>query len=505
LTIPPPPDPFQIPEEGQDSLPEILGGFPRHLTTQLIEEGEDSQHRREMISSWVLGLALALLALTYPQERLLGEAFGEVFERGAFWTPWQRVHQFLAQLLDVHAEQLRFVSSALAFGACLPVALSIARRFGCSFGLSLVGCTITLLSPTAWLAGTTPGLAAPALLLMLLLMREMWRECGPSPARCLVVWGVLIAFQPTMVLLWPALLLACLFTQEESARRKRTCLIWSLGGLLALGAMTTIGLADWDPQPMPSRLDLDGTRWSLDPRVWPRLAGLVPGLGLSAVGLASLWLLRRNESELPPPRWLLLWALLPALGLLPNSALGWDASYQWLLPIALVGWFDLLARLEVDGGRLLGAAGLLAQATLLIGLISYAQNSDPLARWRSHAHQFLEPGDVVITGHAEHAYLVSHRWGQMSVVLGAAEKESPDPEFVEGVYCNERSDTNLRVKTQHAHAWAAEGLEAHGLGFRVILDRPFPDHSEGIASVIDSRLAEIVEYHSLVVPAEETQ
>lgn len=505
MTIPPPPNPFhpdpaEPAGDGQDTLPEILGGFPRHLTTQLIDEEGVSRVYRERIGAWVLGLALALVSLAFPQERLIGAAFGEVFEASAFWPLWQRAHQFVGDLIGLRAEQARFLSSALCYGACVPAALGLGRKLGCPFGYALLATAVALFSPTAWLAGTTPGMDAAALLLLLLLMGELWRSCGASLWRCLVVWGLLVGLQESMALLFPALLVACTHSIEDSAKRKRARLIWLLGGVGVAALVAAIHVADWDPMPMPSVLDLDGSRFEFDGRWWLRLLGSLPGIGALALGLLSLWTLKRNESEQSPPRWLALWTFLPAIALLANSSLGWDASYQWLVPVALVGTFDLLARWESDASPMLSLGALLTQVALLSGFLHFVESTDPQRAWREHARQFLEEGDVVITGHAEHSYLVSHRWGQMSVVLRAADPENPDPNLVEGVYSDQLGQTNLRVKTQDFAAWSAEGLEAHGLGFRVILDRPFPQPSEGIAALIDEELARIVEFHTLRAP-----
>lgn len=497
MTIPPPSNTLLPPEDGQDSLPEILGGFPRHLTTQLIEEEEGHRGRREGVAGWLLGIGLALIAMTFPQERLVGEAFGEAFEHSPLWALWERLHRWVAQPIGMRAEQLRFVSAALAYGACLPAALGLARKLGCPFGFALVGSLIALLSPTAWLAGTTPGMSSAALLLALLVMRELWRSCQPSLWRLSLAWGLMVGLQASAFLLWPALLFAGLFRIEEPVARRKWIRYWIVAGLAVLALAIGSHLGNWDPVPMPSRLDLDGGLWQVDGDFWKRLLGMIPGLGVAFLGLASLWFLKRNESELPPPGWLGLWALVPVLWLLAGSALAWDASYHWLLPVALVGLFDILSRFDGGPAPGLAAGGLIIQVCVLLAGLFLIQQGDQQREWREYARQFLEEGDVVITGEPEHAYLVSHRWGQMSVVLRAADLEQPDPEFVEGVYCDELGQTNLRVKTQDFAAWAAEGLEAHGLGFRVILDRPFPDPSEGIAGLIDEELTRIVEFHTL--------
>lgn len=488
------------PGDDQDSWPEILGGFPRHLTRDLLQQEQDSRSRKRVFAGWLFGLALALVALAFPQERLVGPAFAEVFERPAIWNLWERVHGTFAGLLGLRAEQLRFVTSALAYGACVPAALALGRRLGCPFALSVAASAVVLAAPGAWIAGTTPGVGSAALLLLLLLMSELWRPGERRPWRLLLLWAGLALLDDGLLLLWPALFLACRRPDGLGGERRRPARFWWLAGLAVVALVTAVELSTWDPVPMPSRMELDGGRLALDARVLQRLASALPGLGLALAGLASLAFLRRDPSEEPPPRWLWAWAGFPLLFLALHSALGWDAACLWLLPVALLGLLDLFARLDAGPAPLLAVGGLALQLAFVVAANLHLDRTDPAREWREHAREFLRPKDVLITGHAEHSYLASHRWGLRSVVLRAAEPEAPDPARVEGVYADEAARTNLRVKTQDAWAWADEGIEAHALGFGVVLDRPFREPSDGIAQVIEEALEERVEHFVLRVP-----
>ncbi|MFT4542788.1 MAG: hypothetical protein ACI835_005257 [Planctomycetota bacterium] len=443
-----PNDPFPQ-DEGKDTIPDILGGFPRHLTTELIEEREGLLAGREVLAGWIIGIALALLALALPQERLIGNAFAAPFEQGLAWGIWISAGEGLGNLLGLHGEQGRFILAALAYGACLPVALGLARRLGCPFGLALIANSILLFTPTAWLAATTPGLGSLSLLLLLGLMRQLWDPDARNPWICLSIWGLLTCSQYSALLLLPAVLWACVEFEENP---KRKPLIIGIG-IIASGVF------------IKSFSDLPAGHGFLDEVLWMRFAGLLPGIGFALAGLASLWLLKRNESELPPPRWLLVWSLLPLAFLSLSSSLAWDASYLWLLPVALIGIFDVLARSDLSTAIPLGLGTLVAQLALLFGFQSYAANTDPLTDWRASASEFLEPGDIFLSADQAHSYLAAERWGLETVPL--------EGESIEEV--------RLRLES----------------GKRVILDPSVPSELESKSADLEHRLAAHPNFHVL--------
>jgi len=351
-----------------------------------------------------------------------------------------------------------------------------------------------VLAPTAWLAGTTPGMASISLMLSLVLMRALLEP--PDRARwvCLGLWGLMVGTQVSALLLWPAVTLACLPSREQARVRINSGRACGLAGIGVLALVVGMNMAEWDPVPLPTDLDFSATRWSIDSRAWVRLGAMLPGLGLAVAGLAGLCLVRRAPSELPARRWLMVWCAVPAPFLLLNSTLTWDASYHWLLPVALLGVSNVLARPDRAQAIALGGGALFAQVALLFALQHHVTSTDPLTHWRETTRDFIEPIDTVITGDARHAYLASHRWGLRSVILRATNPDDPSTQFVDGVYTDPAGQTNLRVKTQNVAAWADEGVEARGFGFRPVLDRPFPAPSKGISDALERELRERVEF-----------
>jgi hypothetical protein len=149
----------------------------------------------------------------------------------------------------------------------------------------------------------------------------------------------------------------------------------------------------------------------------------VGALGVAALGLGALLFLRRGEAEERPPLWLLAWCLAPAVAALttPPELAGFSAVL--LVPVALVGLMDLVARQDEAVAR--GLAVLLpgVQVGLLVGIVAFVQDgafgdADPrLQDWRERAIQGLEPTDLVVSRDPVHRELLVRRWN-LEVVAG---------------------------------------------------------------------------------------
>ena len=451
-----------------------MGGFPRHLTTQLIEEGEGERSRREVLGGLLLGLGLAVFALAFPQERLIGQQVQHMDPADAMV---QYVVDYLRGLsirhLAMMPEQLGFVLAALAYGACLPVSLAIARRQGCGFGLALVGSLAVLLSPVAWVAGTTPGLEAFALLFSLLCLHALWGHERPKALMATSWWALSAACTPANAWLLPAVVRASLRSQKKR---------FELGFSLPLIGITLFLLFSI---PVGVLLDVEEALT----RVWRAMLfggsggwgqivswvlGLGPGLGLAVVGVGSLFLLKRGESEARPPRWLLLWCALPALAVGLGGTPEWSIPYLWLVPPALIGTCDLLARRADDIGLGWGVGILSLQVLAVIAAAMLLMGTDPQREWRTTAQARLQPGDYLFTASRERAYLAANRWGLSCALVTPALGRAAD-EGKQGAI-NRLDDLGEFRAVEFewgAGSWGM-ALADDCFGQRVVLDTPYP-------------------------------
>jgi hypothetical protein len=363
---------------------------------------EDDRTGRPTLAGWLLGAGLAALALAFPQERLIGQ-FDSV--TGAFHLA---LRAGIEQITSLRAEQAGFVLSAICYGACLPVTLSIARRLEFPFAVSLLASLVVLLSPVAWVAGTSPGPAALGLLLGLLLLGFLWQRERPVLGLVLGSWCLAVSCAPVSIWLLPALAWAVTPGGKGDPRRWRATAIVVGVGLAWLAALLLTESDSGTPGLLTKAIFGGSGGWG---QILAFGAGLLPGLGLAALAAASLFLLRRHESEAPPPRWLLLWCVLPLVVATLGGSPTWQIPYLWILPPALIGALDLLAR--ADERRLVPVAlgTVAAQLAILLGALLILSSTDPLAPWRENAREALEPGDLVFTTRGDHAYLLRERWG----------------------------------------------------------------------------------------------
>ena len=406
----------RAPEEDQDTVQDLLGGFPRHLTTRLIDQGKSDRGHREVLAGWVIGLGLAVLALAFPLERLL---FEERELPVRLLTSW--VGQVVS-LNDVGLFALRTALAALAYGACLPVMLSIGRRAGFPMGLNLVVSLGLLLSPAAWMAGTTVEAASVGLLFSLLAFASLWRTPNPGILPALLWLGLATACSPVYLWLLPPVAMAASKTDGESRGRLWRGVASVVGGValaFALrGLLPLLGGGDSHLTAIEEMKRGLGTlvREFSESHSGPGVVltwgvGLLPGLGLALAGVLSLFVLKRNESEEAPPRWLLWWCVLPLAITALLSAPETRVPYLWLLGPALVGCLDLLGRRDADSLPLICGVALVLQIGVLTGVLAVSAATDPLSAWRAMARERLNPDDLVFTDDPQHLRILKERWG----------------------------------------------------------------------------------------------
>ncbi|MBK7642458.1 MAG: hypothetical protein IPJ19_05330 [Planctomycetes bacterium] len=340
--------------------------FPRAETNELVGEALRTEHRRGWIQDLLVALALALLALGLPLERLLGQ--------------------------PVRAdERVHFLASAVCFALGWLVLARAARRSAWDSAPALRASLVAASAPVVLFAATTPGPAAAGWLGACLVLVVLVREETPPLVRG-AAWLAAAALHPWNIWVWPAWLLR--------ERRGRAVPI-------ACGVLVGASLALRFPH-HPSELfaGLDGgpgpcvAWWTL----W------IAGLGGAAAGLVAL---ARGA-----PAWILAFALVPLAPLSLGGTIGYDLPWIWLAPL---GWLGVL-ELEKRGRR----TGLLLATSLACGAAAlvWVRATDPERAWREAAQERLEPSDLVLTRSAAHRYLLATRHGLEVRMLPAEADEA---------------------------------------------------------------------------------
>jgi len=327
--------------------------FPREETSALVGDALRAEQRRAWIQDLLITLALALLALGMPLERLVGR--------------------------PVHSEErLHFLASAVCFALGWLVLARAARRQAWESGPTLRASWIAACAPVVLFAATTPGPAAAGWLGACLVLATLVDE-KIGPVTRTAAWLAASVLHPWNIWLWPAWML-----------RERRGRLWCVGAGLAVG-MAVLRHLPHGPRALFAGLDGGPgpavAWWTL----W------VVGLGGATVGLVAL---RRS-----PPLWILAFALVPLAPLSLGGTIGYDLPWIWLAPL---GWLGVL-ELEKRGRRTgLLLAGSLACAA---GALVWVRATDPERAWREQAEELLEPRDIVLTLSREHHYLIGTRHG----------------------------------------------------------------------------------------------
>jgi len=371
---------------GSDNLAEVAGGFPRHLTQELLDEDAQKGERRKWIAPWFIGAAFALFALAAPTERVLGTFPLKADADEGFW--W-----FLLERIG--GEPAGFILSAVCIGLFIPTMTHALAATGLSRGVSLTATLCVALSPLLVHAATLPG---PEALVALGSVLAFWLAAphgvGRARTSVAIALGVGISvFELGGLLILPALLLRH-FSRGSLHRPSGRSLwygtAWAVAGVVAAGLLESVLLPEEHMSQDPSLL-----RYAIFPGAL--------GLGLAFLITPNLLLRRPEALAEDAPLWLRLWLLGGVSSLLLSGASG-----LCLTPIAAFVIADTLSR---RGPTPQAVGGLLIASQLLLSLfaVRYVRSNDPDAAWQIQLRGLAERGDRLISEVPTHRYFARAR------------------------------------------------------------------------------------------------
>lgn len=428
--------------------------FPREDLTQRIASAARFERWREGWQPWLLGLAVTLLALAVPMERLWGDMnlVRLSAEEGRGLGVGVPLLRYLSQWMT--HEQAGYALAAVSAGLTLPALRGLLITVGFPHGIAMRCVGMTALAPLALLGASSPVLLAPGALGATLIARELFRLNTDQSMRAL--WRVSSVFllglllDPANLLLLPAAGLALVplaTVRKLPPWTFPTCLGATIGYCLWI----LLGAGNKEAFDQLLRTLLAGGQGANLTSLGAWLAWLPLCLGVGWLGILSLVGGRRTTEESPPPAWIKAWCLVALVPIIGGSP--WTMpALGILLPLCSVGLADHLVRLE-DGSKMRQRAQRLLATQLILGtlLILSLGATDPLAAWRASARQDLSPGDLVFSEHRGHLYLLRHRFGLAT--------ESPsEPEAVQRA--QSARDKGQRVVLDGALPGAPAGLKA---------------------------------------------
>jgi len=384
-------DPNSTKSRESDTPAEVAGGFPRHLTRDLLEEETRQEERRLFFAPWFLGAAFVLFSLALPLHRVIG-SFPMKAEAGeSLW--W-----FLIE--GAGGELAGFFLSALAAGLFLPVAAHALMATGLPRASALIAAVCVGLSPLLTHAATLPG---PEAVVGLLSILAFWVAAPHGVGSIRTSVGIALgvaaaALDPGGLLILPALLTRH-FSRKSPPVRVRMFgwygVAWAVALGVALEIMSSFLFAD-----IPASKDPSVLRWAIFPGVL--------GLGLASLAILGLFWDRKQSLSEDAPLWLRLWALGGVCTLLLPGASG-----ICLAPAAAFAIADLLSRGSVisRGSVALLLAG---QLCLTLGSMHHVRTRDPNGGWSRQFRLTAEEGDKVVSRDPAHRYLTRIRWGFMT-------------------------------------------------------------------------------------------
>jgi hypothetical protein len=400
--------PISTTERGSDSPIEVAGGFPRHLTQELLDEDTRRSERRRWLAPWFLGAAFALFSLAFPLLRVVGN-FPLKAEAGeGLWY----------QLLALGwGEDLGFLLSALTAGLLLPMTTHALVATGLPRGPALVAALCVGLSPLLVHAAVLPGPEATAALLAL---AAFWivapHDVGALRTSVGVAVGVGVALlEPGGLLILPALLARHFSRTTQRIAPPKFVWYGVAWGVAAVVAMELL----W-PLLIPE------VHANQDPRVLR--FGIFPGVfGFALALLATVALFRDRKESLAEdaPTWLRLWVAGGVLSLLLPGASG-----VCLLPAAAFAIADILSR-DLTTSRTGAAVILAAQLTLTLAAVHQVRSRDPNAGWRGRFLDTAQEGDHLISSDPTHRYLARFRWGFQASPPTRSEAELSPPFIID--------------------------------------------------------------------------
>lgn len=347
------------PEHGHEHVHDEA--FPRQATSALVGDALRGERRRAWVQDGLIALALALLALGLPLERLLGRPVRS-------------------------DERLHFLAAAASFALGWLVLVRAARRQGWESAPALRASLVAACAPVVLFAATTPGPASAGWLGACIVLAALVEDAAHPLVRGLA-WLAACALHPWNAWLWPAW-----FVRERGWRGRS----WALAAALGAG-LVLLTHSVWTPSQLFAGFDGGPGPCVAWCTLW------ITGLGGAALGLLALaraWLAAR-----PRPYWIAAFALVPLVPLSLGGTIGYDLPWLWLAPL---GW---LGALELE--RRARAGALLFVGCALVGALAlvWVRASDPEREWRAIAEERLDPSDLVLTHSPAHLYLLGTRHG----------------------------------------------------------------------------------------------
>ncbi|MCH2105394.1 MAG: hypothetical protein MK291_01980 [Planctomycetes bacterium] len=380
--------PISTSKRGGDDPIEVAGGFPRHLTQELLEEEGRRGERRRWLAPWFFGAAYALFALSFPVLRVIGN-FPIKAEAGeSLW--WM--------LLEASGgEVLGFALSALTVGLFLPLSTHALVATGLPRGPALTAALCVGLSPLMIHAATLPG---PEALSGLLCLFAFWvaapHDVGPARTSAAIAIGLGAALlDPGGLLVLPALLTRH-FSRSGSGLSMPMYgwygVAWGVAFVVAIQLLEGVLMPD-----VPVSRDSRVIRYAIFP-------GVI-GLGLGFLAAFGLFRQQREGLTEDTPTWLRLWVVGGGASLFFPGASG-----ICLAPVAAFAIADFLSR-GVSTAKSTAALILIGQLILGLGSIEKVRSKDPNTAWRLQFRSVVEEGDTLISGSPAHRYLARIRWG----------------------------------------------------------------------------------------------
>jgi hypothetical protein len=454
-------DPLRAEDAEGDTAAELVGGFPRHTTRDLVESREDQLRFRLPLAGLALAAGVTLCALGLPTERLAGPgpALIDSLASGG-WSSSRALYLPLAQLADalprVGAEPAGFLLSALALGALAALVWRLGRQLEAAPEARWLTALVVLGTPLLWTAGTSPG---PEILGALGALYVFSALLGSGRARALragLGWGFAAGMAPLYLWCLPAA--AWGFARGRSAGRAVSLgMSWAIGWALAWLALTAAAkhFAGSDPRgwlDLARALGRDALAGGGGPQDASWLLGAFPALGVSLLGLCGLFL--RGPDGERAPAWVLAWCLTPALGLGLSGRVDWELSWLWMPGPLALGWYRLLAARPRWTGRAATLA-LAAAALLSVGLNrAWLRASDPETPWRALVEGEVRRGDILLTTSATHQHLAARRYGLRSFEI------------------HQTARLSRSYRAEALAALVRRIAPAHAAGSRVLIDRP---------------------------------
>lgn len=496
------------PGDDRDTAAELLGGFPRHATRDLVEAEEHQRRARVPLAGLALAAGATLIALGLPSERLFGPgpALVDASARGAL-ADLRALYLPLAQLVDalprLTAERTAYLMSGLAFGALAWVVWRIGAARESSPHARVVAVVLALCAPAVWIAGRHPGPEALATVFGAACFGVLARprsqpgsrpganrdsKRGTSRGRAAIagaLWLAAASCSPAWVCALPAVALGAVGgatrgsangARARSAGLARTFAAIRVALFLALAALAWvggIGLVHWiDGAPLWAFRDagFDALRALVGEDAGPTPARL--GLAIGAIGplwIGVLGLVARDERGDRAPAWVVAWlaSSIAAALCVPLDA---ELAPAIALPPLALGALRLFTARPAWSTRAATIALIACSALAAGGATAWWNAGDPDAAWRAVLEREARRGDVLLTTSWSRDYLARRRYGLRAFEVGQTARLS------RGYRAEEREILERRL------------ARVRKAGARLVLDRrPGTDDPRLAAFVLDLR------------------